>query len=88
MLIIQTDYQIRDLPELSIDQVSKLMSEYYHPDLKIDVMKDYVYDKHTTQGRQLGRGTQHFINEGMKIINLGYPELWKDEFIAVRINKS
>ena len=58
-----------------------MVETYYDPDFKHDVMKDYAYDKHIAKGRKLGRGTQHFILEGSKVVNLGYPEMYKDEFI-------
>jgi len=57
-------------------------------DFDHDVMKDYVYDKHTSKGRKLGRGTQHFIKEGGKVENLGYPEMYKKEFIEAQKHKS
>jgi replication-associated recombination protein RarA len=30
---------------------------------------DYCLDKHTARGRQMGRGTQHFIEEGSRLVD-------------------
>nr|QBK91171.1 MAG: uncharacterized protein LCPAC202_01450 [Pithovirus LCPAC202] len=87
-LVIQDDYQIRGIPKLTPISLTELVESYYDSDLICDVMKDYVYDKHTAKGKRMGRGTQHFILEGSKVVNLGYPEMYKDKFIELRKHKT
>nr|QBK90885.1 MAG: uncharacterized protein LCPAC201_01860 [Pithovirus LCPAC201] len=87
-LVIQDDYQIREIPKLTSENLVNLVETYYAEDFNHDVMKDYVYDKHTAKGKKMGRGTQHFILEGSKVVNLGYPEMYKDKFIQVRKHKT
>lgn len=87
-LVIQDDYKIREIPKLTSEKATSLAETYYDEDFKYDVMKDYAYDKHTAKGRKMGRGTQHFILEGSKVVNLGYLEMYKDEFIENRKHKT
>ena len=83
-LVIQDDYTIRKIDCLTTKRAKRYSIKYYAKDFSHDVMKDYVYDKHTIKGKQMGRGTQHFIKVGAKVKNLGYPEMYKDKFIENR----
>ena len=87
-LVVRDDYQIRGIPKLIPENVTSLVETYYAADFNHQVMKDYVYDKHTAKGKRMGRGTQHFISEGSKVVNLGYPEMYKDKFIEQRKHKT
>jgi len=35
---------------------------------KVPEISDFVYDKHTLQGKRLGRGLEHFRNEATKLV--------------------
>ncbi len=41
-------------------------------------MPDYALDKHTFRGRRMGRGMEHFVEEGSKITNEGAPNPYKE----------
>ncbi|WP_199249341.1 hypothetical protein [[Phormidium] sp. ETS-05] len=42
---------------------------YYSSDLPRREIPDYALDKHTTRGRRLGRGFEHFFQEGSRLEN-------------------
>jgi len=84
LLLTQDDYQIRDVPRMTSQRTERYAKRYYSNRFIHDVMRDYVYDMHTAEGRRRGRGLQHFIQVGAKVENLGYPELYKEDFIKAR----
>lgn len=53
-----------NIPELTIDDVKNI----YNNDVEL-VIEDYVYDKHTNEGKKLGRGFEHFYDQGAKLVN-------------------
>lgn len=56
-----------------------------HDHWKMDI-PDYAYDQHNQKGKQLGRGVDHFFEEGSKLNNhhpvLGEEEMKQDAFNA------
>jgi len=40
---------------------------------------DFALDMHTARGRAMGRGIDHFFNEGAKLENEAFPNPWKDK---------
>lgn len=50
---------------------------------KNPVFPDYVYDKHTTEGKRAGKGLDHFFNEGAKVNTPIMPDLGKKEYIEI-----
>lgn len=78
LLVTQNDYQIKDVIIPSEHDLIKETAKLYNADYQRFVMHDYVYDCHTSKGRKLGRGQQHFYDVASLVTNLGYPELYKD----------
>jgi len=58
-----------------------------HDEKKLDI-PDYAFDKHTLKGKQMGRGLDHFYEEGAKITNdakiPGEPEMKQNAYDAVK----
>ena len=49
------------------------------------VVEDWMLDQHTQVGKQMGRGFEHFLAEGLKLDpDPKHPELYEEEGIAVR----
>jgi replication-associated recombination protein RarA len=51
-----------------------------HPSRHLEI-SEYAYDKHNQKGRSLGRGWDHFFNEGTKLEN-HTPVMGEEEFKA------
>ena len=52
----------------------------------IPEVPDYAYDMHTVQGRELGRGELHFLEEASKVspqLESGWVKTLHDDFIAM-----
>ncbi len=45
---------------------------------------DYAHDKHTRQGAQMGRGHDHFFEEGAQLVNATLPDPYADRGRAAR----
>lgn len=50
------------------DLLNVVYGEIQHEDKKLPI-PDYVLDKHTTRGREMGRGWEHFFSEGNRLSN-------------------
>jgi replication-associated recombination protein RarA len=60
-----------------LDHVLMVMYDGDRPHLEIP---DYALDKHTARGRRMGRGLQHFFEEGARLENeTTIPDLYADE---------
>lgn len=50
-----------------------LIAHYGAHDMKRREIPDYALDQHTAQGKRMGRGTDHFVDEGSKLApTMGY----------------
>lgn len=78
LLLLLDDYSWEKCVCIEVDP-----DKFYDPELKRDVMHDYVFDKHTRKGKTMGRGIAHFRDVGSLIMNEGYPDLYKKEFFEV-----
>ena len=47
----------------------KEFAHIYAPSLKMVELDDFVFDKHTTEGKKRKRGLEHFLKQGAKIEN-------------------
>lgn len=77
LLIVQTDYEISPLEELSSDLIAGLTQKFYSLNYLHKCVKDYAIDMHTAKGKSLKRGEKHFFEVGSFCVNIGYPELYK-----------
>jgi replication-associated recombination protein RarA len=50
------------------DIVHLVYHEIQHEDKKLPI-PDYAYDMHTSRGKRMGRGLNHFFGEGCKLVN-------------------
>jgi hypothetical protein len=42
-------------------------------------LPDFAFDRHTSQGKRMGRGLEHFRDEGTKLVPPAEPDQWQDE---------
>ena len=47
---------------------------------------DYALDQHTSRGRQMGRGLDHFASEGTLLVGEELDDPYRDEGLAARAN--
>lgn len=52
--------------------VDNILSQYFsfREQIEMPEMPDFVYDRHTQKGREMGRGFEHFFDESAQIVNL------------------
>jgi hypothetical protein len=83
---------VRALIKLALAPKSRISAQMlltnisdHHPRLEIP---DEAFDKHTRKGRQMGRGTEHFLKEAAKVVTEPQPtaelERIEDEYVALR----
>ncbi len=61
---------------------------YYEGERPHPPMPDYALDKHTSRGRQMGRGVSHFFDEGAKLENAApTPDPYAERAKAARGHK-
>jgi hypothetical protein len=74
-------YEEIDLNILPISSTSeKIISNVLlKDDDRYELVPDsYVFDKHTQEGKRLGRGITHFFEVGAYVCNVGYPDTRKE----------
>jgi replication-associated recombination protein RarA len=47
--------------------------------VKLPNIPDFALDMHTQKGREMGRGIEHFFNEGCKLENEAFPSPFKEK---------
>lgn len=56
--------------------------EIQHEDKKLPI-PDYAKDKHTREGRKMGRGWVHFFNEGCKLENEAFDDPYRERALEL-----
>ena len=50
----------------------------------LDEMDDFVFDIHTKQGREMGRGNEHWYGESSRVVNPTQGEIdWEKEYVSI-----
>lgn len=72
LLALATLVSVRDIP-----LPEKIIVNYEAEIVKLEYVDDFALDKHTSFGKQLNRGIEHFFEEGSKVFpEKKYPNLY------------